>query len=76
MKTTHQVARELLALPDVPLKVELWCGWDNPKAVMSQYDPEGTAFIVDESQERNEYSLRSAVFNSKTIGGDWSGSDQ
>lgn len=49
MKTTHQLAQELLDLPDVPLKVELWAGWDNPTAVMSEYDPEGTAFIVDES---------------------------
>lgn len=50
MKTTHQLARELLALPDVPVKVEMWCGWDDPTAVMSDYDPEGTAFIVDQSQ--------------------------
>lgn len=27
-KTTHQMARELLALPDVPLEVEMWCAMD------------------------------------------------
>ena len=50
MKTTHELARELLALPDVPVLVELWCGWHNPTAVMSGCDPEGTAFIVNRDE--------------------------
>jgi hypothetical protein len=30
MKTTHQIARELLDMPDVPLHIEGWrMGWDD-----------------------------------------------
>lgn len=46
MKTTHQLAKELLALPDVPLEVEGWCGGDII-AKMTRYDPEGTAILVE-----------------------------
>jgi len=47
MKTTHQVARELLALPDVKLTVELWVDRQNHQLAveMTEYDPEGTAII-------------------------------
>lgn len=50
MKTTHELARELLALPDVPVLVELWCGWHNPTAVMTEYDLEGKAIIVNRDE--------------------------
>jgi len=48
MKTTHQIAEELLQLPDVQLHIEGWCLLDNQEicAVMSEYDPEGTAFLI------------------------------
>lgn len=46
-KTTHEMARELLALPDVPLVIEAWCGMENHEmsAGMTEYDPTGTAII-------------------------------
>ena len=51
MKTTHQIAAELLALPDVPPKVEMWCLLDRDEMVakMAEYENEdGTrdAFIT------------------------------
>jgi hypothetical protein len=33
MKTTHQIAMELLALPDIPLVIEGWCQMDNHEMV-------------------------------------------
>jgi hypothetical protein len=49
MKTTHQVARELLALPDVELVIEGWCDMSflgyTMKAEMTAYDRKGTAII-------------------------------
>lgn len=48
MKTTHQLAAELMALPDVPVVVEMWTR-DEPFAKMTLYDPEGTAMIVSKS---------------------------
>ena len=56
MKTTHQMARELLALPDVRLVIEGWCmTWDRPEMVadMTEYDPEGTAIIWQKPKEKN-----------------------
>lgn len=47
MKTTHELGKELLALPNVPVVVEYWCS-DNrqePVPLMTEYDPEGTAMI-------------------------------
>jgi len=48
MKTTHQIAAELLALPNVPLVIEGWItDWPGHEmtASMTTYDPEGTAII-------------------------------
>ena len=47
MKTTHQMAGELLALPDVPLVIEMWCRMSDHEMVaeMTEYDSEGTAII-------------------------------
>jgi hypothetical protein len=49
MKTTHQIAKELLALPDVLLVVEYWImqapSTHEMVAEMTDYDPEGTAII-------------------------------
>lgn len=47
MKTTHQVGRELLALPDVPLHIEYWCRLegDEPIPQMTEWDPQGTAIL-------------------------------
>ena len=48
MKITHEVARELLELPDVPLAIEMRCilrGYEIT-ACMTEYDPEGTAILV------------------------------
>jgi hypothetical protein len=46
-KTTHEIARELLALPDVPLVVEMWVTMHGytMTASMTDYDPDGTAII-------------------------------
>lgn len=46
-KTTHQMARELLGLPDVRLVIEMWCDMENREmsADMTEYDPDGTAII-------------------------------
>ena len=38
MKTTHRIARELLALPDVPLHIEGWCRMDNREMVAELTD--------------------------------------
>jgi hypothetical protein len=48
MKTTHQIAAELLQLPDVPLRVEGWCQRDGYEtaAVMTAYDPENEAILI------------------------------
>lgn len=47
-KTTHELAKELLDLPDVSVGVELWCERENyePVAVMTQYVPDDRAIIV------------------------------
>jgi len=41
MKTTHQIARELLALPDIPLLIEGWYRMDHHEmaASITDYDP-------------------------------------
>lgn len=46
-KTTHQIARELLLLPDVELVIEGWCQMQGytMTAAMTNYDPEGTAIL-------------------------------
>ena len=51
MKTTHELAQELLALPNVPLVVEGWCRQRGLvlTAVMTEYDPEGTAILVQQA---------------------------
>ena len=51
MKTTHQIAKELLGLPDVRLCVEMWCLQDYEEIIakMAEYENEdGTqdAFIT------------------------------
>ena len=48
MKTTHQIAKELLALPDVKLVVEGWCDMAGHEltAKMTGYDPENTAILI------------------------------
>jgi hypothetical protein len=48
MKTTHDIAKELLALPNVKLVVEGWCevGGHETTAEMTEYDPDGTAILV------------------------------
>lgn len=38
MKTTHQMAKELLELPDVPLVIEGWCKMDNHEMVVEITD--------------------------------------
>ena len=45
-KTTHEMARELLALPDVPLVIELWCDMEGCECVaeLTGYDDQ-TAII-------------------------------
>jgi len=53
MKTTHELARELLELPDVPVKVEYWTADadSEPVALMTEYDPEGTAMICQREKK-------------------------
>ena len=48
MKATHELAQELLALPNVPLVVEGWCRQPGLvlTAVMAEYDPDGEAILV------------------------------
>lgn len=47
MKTTHELARELLSLPNVRVVIEQWCSMDGyePTALMTEYDLH-TAIIV------------------------------
>lgn len=48
MKTTHQLAKELLTLPDVQLVVEYWIMMDSTHEIvaeMTKYDPKNTAII-------------------------------
>lgn len=56
MKTTHQLAAELMELPDVPVLVNGWILIDNFEvtARMSEYDPSGTAFIVQAPKESSQ----------------------
>jgi hypothetical protein len=53
MKTTHQIARELLALPDVELVIEGWCPMDNHEMVaeITSYD-ENTVIIWQKPDPR------------------------
>ena len=46
-KTTHEMAQELLKLPDVPLHIEMWCSMSGHEMIaeMTDYDPDGTAII-------------------------------
>jgi hypothetical protein len=48
VKTTHQLAEEMLQLPDVPVVVEGWCTMESFEmvCVMTEYDPDGTAIIM------------------------------
>ena len=61
-KTTHTLAMELMRLPNVPIEIEVWCMMDGHviKAKMTEYDPEGTAILVQEKMEKNEVSHDSA----------------
>lgn len=45
--TTHEMAKQLLALPNVRLVIEMWCVESDKQMVaeMTAYDPEGTAII-------------------------------
>jgi hypothetical protein len=54
MKTTHQLAKELLALPDVDLVVEGWCQMRGHElaAKMTQYDPDGTVILIQECVDK------------------------
>jgi hypothetical protein len=47
MKTTHEIARELLALPDVPLFIDGWFyHWADREMVAEMTkNPKGTAII-------------------------------
>jgi len=57
MKTTHQMARELLSLPDVRLVIELWIMQSEDcemVAEMTEYDPEGTAIILQKPTEQTK----------------------
>ena len=56
MKTTHQMARELLALPDVPLYIDEWFyHWGDREIVAEMTNnPEGTALIWQKPVNQNE----------------------
>ena len=62
-KTTHQMAAELLALPDVPLEIEMWCRMDGYEQVakMTEYDPDGTAIICMERFTPDDLDFHFAV---------------
>ena len=55
MKTTHQLADELLALPDIPLGIEGWCEMDlhEMTASITDYD-ENRAIIWQKPGESHE----------------------
>jgi len=63
MKTTHQIARELLALPDVELVIEGWCQMNGHTmaAAMTDYDPEGTAIIWQQPDNYNRVNPASST---------------
>jgi len=46
MKTTHEIARDLLALPDVPLLVEGWCEMNNHEVAVKMRDADETGAIL------------------------------
>jgi hypothetical protein len=53
MKTTHQIAAELLALPDIPLIIEGWCVMDNHEMVAKITDYcDNTAIIMQKPDPR------------------------
>ncbi len=45
MKTTHQIARELLELPDVPLQIEMWCRMEGHETAVDFREEDETAII-------------------------------
>ncbi len=48
MKTTHDIAKELLALPNVPLVIEGWISQSNREiqVVMTDYEPDKEAILI------------------------------
>lgn len=55
MKTAHELARELLALPDKPVWVDYWCGQSSPAAKVAdgedgqfEFVPKGDIILVIE----------------------------
>jgi hypothetical protein len=55
--TTHEMARQLLALPDVPLLIEGWCTVSTVSEIvaeMTEYDPEGTAIIWQKPKRQQD----------------------
>lgn len=55
-KTTHTLALELLALPDVPILIEGWICHAGTEIVakMTNYDPTGTAILVERAKSNTE----------------------
>jgi hypothetical protein len=61
MKTTHQIAKELLALPDVELVIEYWVMMrpeSEMVAEMTEYDPNGTAIIWQKPKHKEYKSCK------------------
>jgi len=57
MKTTHQIANELLQLPDVPLEIEGWCRVDKYEVVaeMTAHSPDSVAIIWQKPDESYDW---------------------
>ena len=66
---THELAKQLLALPDVPVVIEGWVpmrGYETT-AKMTEYDPEGQAIIVQKCVDpKAEEEMRKWVEENST----------
>jgi hypothetical protein len=52
MKTSHQLAKELLALPDLPISVEMWCR-ETPVPKLVDHGEKEIMLCYERSREPN-----------------------
>lgn len=71
--TTHEMARQLLALPDVPLHIEMWCQMEGYEmmARMTEFDPEGTAIIMQERVDPDALKLPDGMTGAEAVHWAW-----
>lgn len=61
--TTHELALELMKLPDVTVVIEGWSCFEYERifAVMTGYDPEGTAILINRNKDWKDDQSSSAA---------------